>query len=438
MSYKIEQKDGNAEVAVTLAWSDLEKTFEQEIKTETERVAKGSDMKGFRKGHVPQDVAQSQVDRMRVLSGVVDGALRDELSAMLEKEKIKVAGSPQVNVTKLAEGNDVEVSVVMAMIPQVELPKEWKKIVGGVNAEHSKKEAEVAVSDEEVDEEISRLAESRTKSEEVDRAAKDGDQVTIDFQVKREGVVIEGGSSTDHNLIIGKGAFIPGFEEEVIGMKASQEKTFTLSFPKEYHAADLAGQEAEFHVTLKKVEERVVPAVDDAFVATLGQTFATVDELKKNMKDGMLSERKKTAAEDRKTAYLEALSDKAEATISPVLIEEELNRMIGEMQQQMAQGGVDFSEYLVRMGKTEEGMREEWKPQALKRIVSAIILERMGEEFEIDPKSEDVQDEMNKTLATYGDMKELEGKIDMQEMYQYTKGIMRNNMVFDELEKIDA
>jgi len=437
MSYQIEKKEGNAVIDVTLAWTDLEGDFNTAVEGATKNVSKNANMKGFRKGHVPESVAKDQVDRLEVLSQTVDTKLRALLTEAMEKESLKVAGTPSVNVKKLAEGNDVEVEVTMALIPSCDLPKDWQKTITDINKDFDKQEKDVTVEDEELQKEITSLAESRTKSEEVDRAVVDGDQVTLDFEVKQDGVVIEGGTSTDHNLIIGSGAFIPGFEEQIIGLEKGAEKTFTLAFPDKYHADHLAGKDAEFSVVIKKVEERKTPKMDDAFAkevsAGSAKEFTSLDELKADMKTGMEESKKQQLTEARRTAYLEKLSDQTEVDVSDVLIADETGRMLSEMQQQVSGSGMDFADYLARTGGSEEELKEQWKPQAKKRIVSAMLLEKLGDEYKIDPDSKEVEEEMNKVFGAYQGMEGMQDQINMQEMYQYTKGIMRNNQVFEKL-----
>ncbi len=434
MSYTVEKKDGNATVGITIVWGDLSDSFEKNIVSAAKKAKDTTSMKGFRKGHVPDDIAKGQVDRMQVLSQTVDEVVRTEFSQAVRDEKLKIAGNPQVNMKKMAEGNDVELDLIVALIPDVALPADWKKIVSGVNKDHV--EETFDVSEDDITAEVVRIAESRSENIPVTRAAQEGDEVKIDFDVKIDDVIIEGGSSKDHALVLGKGAFIPGFEDHVVGMKTGEEKSFALSFPETYHAKHLAGQKATFEVKLGAVEERKIPAIDDAFAQSLGGTFDTVDALKKNISEGMLAEKKNAHEEGRKTAYLEGLSDASDMTIPQALLDDEIARMRQEMEGQIAQSGMTFDDYLQQMGKTNDDLQEMWKPQAQKRIKSALLLEKLGEEFGVEPSTEDIQAEMNKTLQMYQGMKDMENQIDMQQLFSYTKGIMRNNEVFDRLAKM--
>jgi len=178
-----------------------------------------------------------------------------------------------------------------------------------------------------------------------------------------------------------------------------------------------------------------VPTLDDAFAVSLGGTFQTLEELRANISEGMQSEKVQSFEESRKTAYLEKLSDVTEVVIPQALIDDEIARMVSEMEGKVSQSGMSFDQYLEGMGKTRADLGEMWSPQAKKRIISALLLEKLGDALEIDPASADVEVEMNKTLAMYQGMKDMEEKIDMKQLYEYTKGILRNNQVFEVLGK---
>ncbi|PID51946.1 MAG: trigger factor [Candidatus Moraniibacteriota bacterium] len=429
MEYKIKKKE-DVQINVIIPWTDAEKEFDNVIATASKNVS----VKGFRKGSVPQEIAEAQVDRAKALSEAVDHLLREYYADIINKESLKVVGAPRVSVTKLAENNDVEVKIVVSVLPEIELPKKWKGEIKKINNENSGEREEI--SDEKVKEELKHLAASRAQHNEVDRAAKKGDHVKIDFTVKQDGVIIENGTSKDHSLVLGKGVFIPGFEEEVIGMKKDDEKTFELTFPKEYHASHLAGKKAEFDVKVNVVEERIIPEIDDVFAKSLGEQFKTLDDLKASVKDGMEKEQKKKYNEEKRTKYLDAFTEMIDVNVPHAVLHDELHRMVGEFEQQLSMSGMQFDEYLIKINKTREEIEKEWEPQAKKRVLSALILEQIANEEEINIDSKDIEEEMNKTLAMYKGVKDMEKNIDMGQLYEYTKGVMRNDKVFEMLEKL--
>ncbi len=429
MEYKIEKKD-DVYIDVTIPWADAQKEFDAIVAA----AAKDVSVKGFRKGSVPQEIAETHVDRAKALSEAVDKLLRGHYADIITKESLKVVGAPRVSVTKLAENNDVEVKIAVSVLPDIALPKKWKGAIGKINKEDASDKVEIT--DEKVEEEIMHIAQSRAEHKEVDRAAQKDDHVKIDFTVKQDGVIIENGTSTDHSLVLGKGVFIPGFEEEVIGMKKGEEKTFELTFPQEYHAEHLAGKKAEFDVKLNVVEERITPEITDAFAQSLGEQFKTLDDVKKSVKEGMEKEQEKKDKETKHTRYLDALTEMLDVDVPHAVIHEELHRMVGEFEQQLSMSGMKFDDYLAKMNKTREDIEKEWESQAKKRVLSALILEQIAEDEEIVIDSKEIEEEMNKTLAMYKGVQDIEKNIDMGQLYEYTKGVMRNDRVFDMMEKM--
>ncbi len=427
MTYKIEEKETEISVSFEIPWEELEKDFNKLVKDASKNVS----VKGFRKGHVPEDVAIAQVDKASILSQVVNEKLTKEYNEIVKEGKYKFIGSPEVQIKKIAEGNTVEVDLTISLMPEVELPKDWKKIVKKVNKENEKEN--VAVSDEDVDAELKKLAESRAQLKEVDRKAKKGDSVKIDFVVKKDGVVIEGGTSKNHAIVLGSGTFIPGFEDNVIGMKKGEEKSLELEFPKEYHAKHLAGAKATFDVTLNVIEERIVPEIDDEFAKSLGKDIKDLKNLKENLKEGMQKEKEGQFTEKKRTSILEALIEKTQTKIPKNMIKEELDVMISEMEQQVQMSGMTLDDFLEKSGKTRVDLEKDWTPQAQKRIIGSLIMTKLSEELEVKVDSEEIEEEMNKVLAKYRGVEDMEKNIDTQQLYNYTKMTLTNKKTFEEI-----
>ncbi len=427
MTYKIEEKETEISVSFEIPWEELEKDFNKLVKDASKNVS----VKGFRKGHVPEDVAIAQVDKASILSQVVNEKLTKEYNEIVKEGKYKLIGSPEVQIKKIAEGNTVEVDLTISLMPEVELPKDWKKIVKKVNKENEKEN--VAVSDEDVDAELKKLAESRAQLKEVDRKAKKGDSVKIDFVVKKDGVVIEGGTSKNHAIVLGSGTFIPGFEDNVIGMKKGEEKSFELEFPKEYHAKHLAGAKATFDVTLNVIEERIVPEIDDEFAKSLGKDIKDLKNLKENLKEGMQKEKEGQFTEKKRTSILEALIEKTQTKIPKNMIKEELDVMTSEMEQQVQMSGMTLDDFLEKSGKTRADLEKDWTPQAQKRIIGSLIMTKLSEELEVKVDSEEIEEEMNKVLAKYRGVEDMEKNIDTQQLYNYTKMTLTNKKTFEEI-----
>lgn len=429
MEYKIERKD-DVMIDVTIPWDQAQGEFDALL----ERAIKNVAVKGFRKGAVPREIAESRVDRAQILADAADHLLRHHYPEIVRKESLRVVGAPRVSVTKLAENNDIEVKIVAMVLPEIVLPKKWKDAIVKINKEHAKDHN--GITEDDVTKELDHIAQGRAQHNAVDRAAQSGDHVKLDFTVKQDGVVIENGTSKDHSLILGKGVFIPGFEDAVIGMSVGEEKTFELAFPQEYHAKHLAGKNATFDVKLNLVEERVTPHIDDAFARSLGEQFTTLADLKKSLKEGMEKEQEKKNVEEKRAKYLDALADMLDVVLPEVVVQDELSRMIGEFEQQISMSGLTIDAYLEKIGKKKDEMMQEWTPQARKRVISALVLEQLADDEQVSVDNTEIEAEINKTLAMYKGVKDIEKNIDMRQLYEYAKGMLRNNKVFEILEKL--
>jgi len=427
-----------AEIKVSVQWNGWKKYIDQAVS----EISKEMKISGFRAGKAPRAVVEKKAGTGMILEVAAQKAIQETYSEVLKKEKIEAIGQPKAEILKIAEGNEFEYKVVTAIVPEAELSV-WRDKIKKVNKEY--KDKKVEVKDEDVEKELSQLAQSRVQLVAVEREAKDGDSVLIDFQVKRQGVPIEGGTSKNHPLILGKGVFIPGFEENIIGMKAGEEKEFELTFPNEYHEKSLAGNPASFSVKLNEVQERKTPEINDAFAKSLGK-FESLEDLKKNLKEGMEKDKEAELSEKKKAEYVEKLVESAKAELPEILIHEELHRMIGEFEMQLSGMGMTFEMYLEQISaqggsasggkKTKEDMEKEWRPQAQKRIVAALALEKVAKEAEIEISAEKIEAEINKTLARYKGIKDVEKNIDLAKLYNYAKGNLQNQEVFEMLEKI--
>ena len=417
------------EMKITVGWDEWKKYIDEAVA----EISKEMKIPGFRSGKAPRDIVEKKVGSNMILEEAAQKAIQATYPQILEKEKVEAIGQPKAEILKIAEGNDFEYKIVTAVVPEAEL-KDWQDKIKKVNKEYRDKKAEVK--DEDVEKELSQLAQSRVQLVAVEREAKDGDSVLIDFQVKRQGVPIEGGTSKNHPLVLGKGVFIPGFEENVIGMKAGEEKEFELKFPEEYHEKSLAGNPATFSVKLNAVQERKTPEVNDAFAKSLGK-FETLEELKKNMGEGLLKEKAEQLKEKKRAEYIEKLVESTKAELPEVLEHEELHRMIGELEMQLSGMGITFDKYLEQIKKSQDDVEKEWQPQAEKRILAALALEKVAKEKEIEVPAEKIEAEINRTMAQYKNVKDVEKNIDLAKLYNYVKGNLQNEEVLEMMEKME-
>lgn len=421
-------KNSEMEINVSVSWDEWENYIDQAASDYSKEIK----IEGFRGGKAPRNMVEQKVGKGALLEAAAQKIIQATYVKVVTEKKLDVIGAPKAEIKKLAEGNDFEYKVVTAVVPEAKL-KPWQKAVEKINKEYAKKKAEV--SKEEVDKELENIAKSRVQHVKVEREAKDGDNVILDFEVKKDGVPIENGSSKNHPLILGRGVFIPGFEENVIGMKAGEVKDFELTFPKDYHAKGLAGTPAQFTVTVNEVQERKTPEVTDEFAKSLGK-FKDLAEMRKSVTEGMEEEKKNEMKEKRRAEIIDALIDAIEVELPEVLIHEELHKMINEFGMQLEGMGMTMDQYLAQIKKTIDDIEKEWEPQAIKRVKAALALEEVAKEKEVEVKNEEVEEQMNKTLAQYKKIKDVEKNVDLGKLYNYIKGMLQNEKVLTLLESL--
>jgi trigger factor len=249
------------------------------------------------------------------------------------------------------------------------------------------------------------------------------------------GVPIENGTSKKHPLVIGKGVFIPGFEEQIIGMKEGEEKEFELNFLENYHKKDLAGRPATFKVKMALVQERQTPEVNDDFAKSLGK-FENLEALKKNVSEGIEHENEHKLKDEKRTKQIEEVIKNIETDLPDILITEEVGRMTSEFEYQLSPMGMNLDQYLAQIKKDKKELQKDWEPQAKKRVLSALALSEIAKMNDIKAEAKEVEEEMNKTLQYYKNVKDMEKNIDMERLYKYSKGVLENEKVFEYLEKL--
>jgi len=414
------------EIKISVAWNEWKENIEKAVGN----FSKDMKIDGFRPGKAPRGIVEQKVGTRVLLEKVAEITIQKTYPKILEK--VNAIGQPQAEILKLAEGNDLEYKIVMAVIPEIKI-KPWKNEIKNINADYQNKKIEVT--SEEVKKELKNIAVSRAKFVTVRRAAGNGDNVILDFEVLRNGVVIENGAGKNHPLTLGKGVFIPGFEENVLGMKENEKKEFELKFPNEYHEKNLAGKTTTFKVKVKIVEERQIPEINDEFAKSLGE-FENLEAFRKSIEEGMIKKKEQNRKEEKRKKYLDEFIDLFEVELPEILLHEEIHKMIQEFEEQLGMTGIKFEDYLSRVNKTRDDLEKDWEPPAEKRVKSALVLEEIAKSEDIKVASEEVEAEMNKTLQYYRGLKEAEKNIDLKKLYNYVKGVLTNEKVFELLEKI--
>ncbi len=338
---------------------------------------------GFRKGKVPLNIVEKNVDDNYLKSQFLDEALTAAYSQALKENKLRPLSQPEVEIKKFVPFNELSFKVTVDVVPPIKLG-DYKKI-------KQKREVEEP-NDEDVAEVVENLRSRLAEKKEVERAAKDGDEVKIDFKgVNDKDEDVAGASGKDYPLRIGSNTFIDGFEEEVTGLKVGDEKTFTLKFPKDYAHTPLANKKVTFTVNLRTVEELVLPKADGDFAQKVGP-FKTMPELRKDIKE-QLTKQKSQEADDRlKDAVVGELVEKSKLEAPDVLIDENIEAALNEFKQNLVYRGITFPEYLEQAGLSEEEYREkELKPRAEQRVKTGLVLAQVADDEDIQVTPEELE-----------------------------------------------
>ena len=321
---------------------------------------------GFRAGKVPAEVAAKHVNQEALQQQLLDDAISKAVAETFISNDIKAIDRPQVEVKKYVPGDTLEFTAEVEVLPEIKLG-DYKKL----SATHEKPK----VTKKEVDELIDRMRQNFADKKEVERAVKNGDEVVIDFVGKKDDVAFDGGTATDYTLGIGSAQFIPGFEEAIIGHKIGETFDVELAFPKEYHAAELAGQPVTFTVTLKKVLESALPELNDEFAAKTGP-FTSMDDLRADIEKELSTQKERETLDKYKDALITELIQKSTVTVPDVLVEEQMRSIEQDFQQNLMYRGLTLDAYIESQGfKDIETWREkEVKPTALKRVQAGLVL----------------------------------------------------------------
>ena len=389
MSVQVEKLEKNmAKLTIEVSAEELEKAIEKVYQKQKKSIS----IPGFRKGKVPR----AMVEKMYGKEVFYEDAANELIPAAYEKAYDEcgesIVSTPKVDVVQIEAGKPFIFTAEVALKPEVTLGA-YK----GIEVD----KVEVTVSDEEVNAEIDRERERNARSISVsDRAVQDKDQTVIDFEGFVDGVAFQGGKGENYPLTIGSGAFIPGFEEQLIGKNIGEECDVNVTFPEEYHAEDLAGKAAVFKVTVKEIKEKQLPELDDEFAAEVSE-FDTLAEYKEDVKKNLTEKREKDVKNAKEDAVVDAIIENATMDIPEAMIETQQRQMIQEFAQNIQMQGLSIEQYFQFTGLTPEAMMEQVKPQAEKRIKSRLVLEAVAKAENITVSEEDFDKEVAKMAEMY-------------------------------------
>jgi trigger factor len=349
---------------------------------------------GFRPGKAPDSLLEKHVDQRALIDEFMEHALNDLYRHAVEQEKLRPVAQPQVAIKKFVPFTELEFEAEIETIGGIKVA-DYKAV------KLSKKPVTVTAKD--VNDVLANLQKRLAQRKDVNRAAKDGDEVVIDFAGRdQDGKPINGADGKDYPLVIGSKTFIPGFEDHVTGMKAGEEKEFTITFPKDYGVKALQDKKVTFNVTVKKVQELVEPKLDDDFAKQAGP-FKTVAELKADVKKQLTAEREREAQSNYENELIQKIVEKSSIEIPEVLINEQLQRLEDEEKRNLVYRGQTWQEHLDAEGVTEEQHRERQRPDAELRVKAGLVLSEIADKEQISVQQEELQIRIQMLKGQYND-----------------------------------
>lgn len=435
--------------------------FEPHLKTAAVAISEEIAIEGFRKGKAPYDIVKARVGENAIYERAAELAVRRSYPEARERlirdgalsPEHPAIGRPEVTITKLAPGNEFSYKIKMAMMPSVVLP-DYRAIAASCAADKK----EQTVTDDEITQAINWLAESRMKLVAASRPATHGDHVEVDFEIRHNGVKIAEGDSRNHPLVIGHGKFMPGFEDHLIGMKTNEQKSFSLAVPSDWREQSVAGKSLDFNVTMKAVQERIMPEITDEFAKGLGD-FTSLDALRASIREGILTEKKEKETQRIRGMIIAAIAQQSKMELPEILIASEIEKMTTELKAGVGDLGMQWPDYLLHIKKSEEELRAGWQDEACNRVRAALCLREIARKENITPTEDEIKERADQFLTQYQSPDHAAKKIDPvrsqtssasadapahrtsngldpSELKEYARGILKNEKVFALLENM--
>ena len=381
---------------------------------------------GFREGKAPASMVEDKLKPEALLMEAGDHAVQHVYTDYIKENKLEPVGNPEVSIIKIAKGSPFIFKAKITVLPDVKLP-DYKEIAKAVK--QPKGSPEISVTEEEIQDSINYLQKTKAKFTLKNDVATKGDFVEIKYQSKD----IENNKEIDDKFILGEAGFMKGFEDGIIGMKAGEEKEISVKFPDELPRKDLAGKESVFKVKMTSVQKMELPEINDEFAKQLG-AFETLTALKESMKEGTTMEKQEHEKQRKRGEILEKIAEKSEFEMPVAMVEYEQQRLLENLKNRVAQTAkISFEEYLASIKKTEEEIKATYQKEAEKRLREFLVLRELGREEKVEVSDKEMEEEVTKSIKNYS--KEELAKIDINELKEYTKGVIYNEKVFQKLEE---
>ena len=418
MSVKVEKTENKNEVKLSFEIEAAK--FEEAMKKVYVKTAKYFTIPGFRKGKAPMAIVERTYGSSIFYEDTFNELVPEIYDEAIKENKIEAVSTPQIDISQMEKGKDLKFTAIVQIKPEVKLGK-YKGI--------ELKKIEYTVSDKDIEHELGHMAEHNARLVNVeDRSVEKGDITIIDFAGSIDGVAFNGGTAENQELEIGSNKFIPGFEDQVIGMKIDEEKDIKVTFPEDYFSKDLAGKEATFKVKLHEIKKKELPKIDDDFAKDVSE-FDTLADLKADIKSKMEKENEERAKYESEEAAIEAVCKDVEVEIPSGMIETEIDNMVKDVENKLSYQGLTLDQYLKLTNKTNESLRKEFDEQANKAVKSRLVLEAVGKEAGMEVKEEEISAKIKEMAENYG-RKEEEVK-DNPELVKYVGDSLKTEKTID-------
>ncbi len=394
------------------------------------RVGKNLKVPGFRKGHVPIGVVAKHADPAKLADETLNAAISKAVGEVYAQHNLMPLDRPEVEIKKYVPGDALEFTAESDVLPEVKLG-DYKKLKA--------KKAEITVKKADVDDVLGRIKQQYATKTEVTRKAKLGDEATIDYVGKKDGEEFAGGSAKDYALVLGSNSFIPGFEDAIVGHGTGDEFDVPLTFPKEYHAKDLAGKKVVFSVKLNKLQEVAEPEETDELAAKIGN-FTSMAEVRKDIEAELAAQKEREAMDDMRDDLISQLVEKSKVAAPKVLVEDQVKSIKQDMFQNLMYQGVTMDQYVEGKGFADlaEWEAKEATPLAEKRVKAGLVLNQLAKELAVSVTDEQLQERLGMYRTQYANQPQMAARFDEPEVQRDIANRLATEMTVDKLVELNS
>jgi len=390
-----------------------------------EKLSREIEIKGFRKGKVPKDAIRKEIGAARILEEALDLAMRDSLAKVVMAERLDVVDTTDL---KIIENTPTKLlfSVKATVFPVIK--------IGSLDSLKIKRK-EVSIEDSEIEDAINSLRNSRASFSDSDDPIKKNDRVEVDYEVSCEGKTLEGGVSKNHPLVVGNNSFIPGFEDQLLGLKKDEEKRFSIEAPADYYKKEIAGKRLDFVVKITKIQNVILPELNDEFVSSLGK-FKDLTELRENVKAGLLAEKKDKEKQRARLEVLKTISEKFNIPAPEFMVKQQLEAMIKNFDGELHKSGLELGLYLAHINKTQDDLKNDWKSEAEKQVRILLALHGVSKENNIFADDKEVEEATAEVAKSYIADQRVDAKdINLDAVRDNIRMRIQNDKTLDWIEK---